>query len=153
MPAPPQVEKYRKYIWFISLIVAGISLLCPTYCTSVHCTGYTSGLTDLLLGWIGALLYGSIYKVWLANPLLIGAIISNKKLPLLSFVFSIGALLVGLQFLKGGKVLLNEAGQEAEITKPLIGYWLWIASMCLILIASSLPIIQWLKNKKSEMKS
>ena len=136
-----KTEKIRKTIWIISLITLGVSLLCPTYCTNVSCSGPLSGLADLLFGWFAALFMGSTYSAWFANPFFITAIFTNKKVPVLSLIFSVIALSIALTFLKGGTVLLNEAGHEGYITKLHVGYWLWVSSMVIMIIAALVPII------------
>lgn len=144
-----KTEKNRKTIWLTSLIVFGLSLFSPTYCTNVKCSEPLSGFLDLLFGWFAALFMGSTYFAWFANPFFITAIFTNKKSPVLSLIFSIIAFAIGLTFLKGGQVLLNEAGHKGYITKLHIGYWLWITSMAVMIVASLLPII---KNKKTFRK-
>ncbi|WP_294671315.1 hypothetical protein [uncultured Fluviicola sp.] len=141
-----KTEKIRKTIWVISLIILGISLLCPTYCTNVSCSGPLSGLADLLFGWFAALFMGSTYSAWFANPFFITAIFTNKKVPVLSLIFSVIALFIALTFLKGGTVWLNEAGHKGYITKLQSGYWLWVSSMVIMVIAALVPIIQRIKN-------
>lgn len=124
----------------------GISLLCPTYCTNVSCSGPLSGLADLLSGWFAALFMGSTYSAWFANPFFITAILLNKKEPLVSLIFSVIAISIAFTFLKGGTVLLNEAGHKGYITKLQAGYWLWVSSMVIMIIAALVPIIQQIKN-------
>lgn len=151
-----KAEKYRKIIWLSSLIVLGVSLLCPTYCTDAHCSGPLSGLIDGLFGWLGALFYGDTYVAWFANPFLIAAIFTNKRVPFISFVFSAFAVYIAFHLLKGGSVILNEAGHTAYITKLQIGYWLWTISMELLFIASCFPlvasILTYFKNKSSNLQ-
>ncbi len=134
-------EKTRKIIWRISLIILGISLVCPTYCTNVQCSGPLSGLTDLLFGWFGALFMGNTYAAWFANPFFIAAIFTNKKDPLFSLIFSVVALFIAFTFLDGGTVLLNEAGHKGYITKLEAGYWLWVSSMVIMIFAALVPIV------------
>lgn len=146
-----KIEKIRKIIWLISLIIMGVSLLCPTYCTNAKCSEPGSGLIDLLFGWFAAFFLGSTYFAWFANPFLIVAVFTNKKVPVLSLIFSVIALSIALTFLKGGKVLLNEAGHEGYITKLQIGYWLWISSMVIMIAASFVPIIKKVKDNRKKI--
>lgn len=142
-------EKIRKTIWIISLSILGISLLCPTYCTNVQCSPLGSGLTDLLFGWAGAIFVGNPYYAWFANPFFITAIFTNRKVPVLSLIFSVLAVVIALTFLKGGPVLLNEAGHMGYITKLQIGYWLWLASMVVLVAASVVAIMLRARDKRS----
>lgn len=137
-----KTEKIRNAIWTTSLIILGISLASPTYCTNVKCSESFSGLIDLLFGWFAALFMGSTYAAWFANPFFITAIFINKKAPVLSLIFSVIALSIACTFLKGGTVWLNEAGHKGYITKLHIGYWLWISSMVIMAIAALIPIIK-----------
>ncbi len=141
-------EKIRKIIWFTSLIILGISLFCPTYCTNRNCSALGSGLMDLLFGWFGALFLGSAYFAWFANPFFITAIFINKKAPVLSLIFSTVGFVIALTFLKGGIVYLNEAGHKGYITQLQAGYWLWIGSMVTLIVASIVSVVQkYRKNK------
>ena len=142
-------EKIRKTIWIISFSILGISLLCPTYCTNVQCSPPGSGLTDLLFGWAGAIFVGNPYFAWFANPFFIAAIFINRKVPVLSLIFSLLALSIALTFLKGGVVWLNEAGHKGYITQFQIGYWLWLASMVAMVAASVVAIIPRARDKRS----
>ncbi len=134
-------EKTRKTIWIISLTVLGLSLISPTYCTNAKCSTFGSGFVDLFFGWFGALFMGNTYLAWFANPFFITSIFTNKRTPTLSLIFSIIGLIIALTFLKGGEVLLNEAGHTGYITKLEVGYWLWISSIILMIIASLIPVI------------
>jgi hypothetical protein len=141
-------EKIRKTLWIISLIIFGASLFCPTYCTNASCSDFGGGFIDLCFGWYGALFLGNTYAVWFANPFFLTAIFSSHKYPIFSFVFSIIALLIALTFLKGGTVLLNEAGHKGYITELQLGYWLWLISMILLVLSLIAPIIQVIQDNK-----
>ena len=133
-----RLRKIRWAIWLTSIILFVISLACPTYCTNGSCDGLGGGLWDLMFGWLGTFFGGSVYLAWLGNPFFFIAIFSNKNSPGLSLVMSIFALIAGLSFLRGGEVLLNEAGHTAYITDYQIGYWLWLTSFLLMVIAAIL---------------
>lgn len=141
-----KTDKMRKRIWTLSLILLGISLLSPAYCTNGGCDDLGAGLACMLLGWLGALFMGGPYIAWFANPFLIAAIFTNRKVPLLSFIFALIALAIGLTFLKGGEVLINEAGHKEYITGFHIGYWLWLGSMVLLAAASTIGMVNKNKN-------
>ncbi len=106
-------------------------------------------MVDLLLGWFGALFLGGTYLAWFANPLFVIAILTNKKFTKLSLVLSLIAFIIALTFLRGGKVLLNEAGHEGYITKFQIGYWFWLASMFLLIIGTSVAIVR--RNRATKL--
>jgi energy-coupling factor transporter transmembrane protein EcfT len=140
MSKESKLRKIRWGVWFASIMLFVISLFCPTYCTTSSCDGAAGGFVDLIAGWLGALFGGGVYLAWLANPFFLIAIFTNKNSPGVSIVLSIFALIAGLSFLRGGEILLNEAGHTAYITGYQIGYWLWIASFFLMLVASILSI-------------
>lgn len=139
-------QKLRKMLWMCSWIILAVSLACPTYCTTAHCSGPMSGFIDLLFGWFGALFLGKTYAAWFANPFLITAIFTNKKAPVLSLIFSVIALPIALTFLQKGEVLLNEAGHKGYVTELQIGYWLWLSSMIMTMAAAIVSVVQK-KNK------
>lgn len=136
------IEKIRRRIWIVTLIIYCASMLCPTYCTireygGESCSGILSGLGATLFGWLGILVGGKgIYLVWFANPLFIIGLIMNKKSPTSALILSIIACILSLAFLLGGEVLINEAGHVAQISTLQIGYWLWLTSMVLLVAAS-----------------
>lgn len=138
MPGKSKLQKVRWGIWLSSILLFVISLAFPTYCTTSSCDGVGGGLVDLSFGWMGALFGGGAYLVWFANPFFIIAIFNNKNSPVTSVVLSGFALLIGLFFLRGGEVLLNEAGHTTYITGFQTGYWIWLSSFLLMLVASIL---------------
>jgi hypothetical protein len=149
MAIQAETEKTRNIFLNLSLIIFGISLICPTYCTNVKCSEFGSGTVDLLLGWFAALFLGGTYLAWFANPFFVIAILTNKKFTKLSLVLSLIAFIIALTFLRGGKVLLNEAGHEGYITKFQIGYWFWLASMFLLIIGTSVTIVR--RNRATKL--
>lgn len=145
-------EKTRKIIWVASLIMFGAALFCPTFSTNAGDSHIGGGLVNLGLGWMGAIFAGGTYVAWFANPVFFIAIFTNKSAPILSFFLSIMALAIAYKMLNGGTVLLNEAGHKGYITKLDIGYWLWTSSMILMIIASSLPIIEQIRDYRDQKR-
>lgn len=135
-----ELHKWRWITWFSSILIYAISLACPTFCSNASCDGFGGGAGDLMLGWLGAFLAGGAYVAWFANPFFLIAILSNKKYPWLSLIMSFFALIVGLNFLRGGGVLLNEAGNKGYIVDFQIGYWLWLLSFLSMAVASVFSI-------------
>jgi hypothetical protein len=137
-----KMEKLRRRIWFAALAVYCTSMLCPTYCTyselgGESCSEIGGGLAATLFGWLGILASnGGIVLVWFANPLFIIGLIINKKSPTGSLLLSIAASVVSLAFLFGDEIMINEAGHVAKIATLQIGYWLWLTSMILLVLAS-----------------
>jgi hypothetical protein len=83
---------------------------------------------------------------WLANPILFAAwyaAVTGKKTR--ATLLSFAAFVLGCTFMLGHTVVTNEGGVPADITGYRIGYWLWVTSMAIAVIAalfSRLPIAQ-----------
>lgn len=144
------LEKIRTFFWIMSLVLFGFALFFPTYCTSVDCAEFGSSMVAFLFGWLGAIFIGSTYIAWFANLFFFASIFTNKKVPVLSLIFSIIAISFSLTLLKGGKILLNEAGHEAYITKLLLGYWLWLSSNISCFITALISVIDFRKKAITE---
>lgn len=139
----------------LSLVLYALSLTQTAYCSG----SCTSGIGALLLGPLGLMaevgdlltyllnaITGNNAKltnpvgatfIWLANPLWLLALIFfviNKKA---SFVISTAALLTMLAFLACGNVInSNESGNYSAIINIGRGYWLWVLSAVVIVLAS-----------------
>jgi hypothetical protein len=85
---------------------------------------------------MAALFHNGAAFAWFANPVYFIALRYSKKEPLVSIGFALAAIFIARTFLDGGKLLLNEAGHTAYITKIQAGYWFWFGSMVVILLAS-----------------
>ncbi|MEI6757682.1 MAG: hypothetical protein FDX18_10545 [Chlorobium sp.] len=118
-----------------SVVLFFLSLTQDCYFTD-RLDSLTPGWALLLTGWIG-FLYG--YFTWFANPLLflswIGFFRKNFQL---SFLASLGAILVMLSFLLYDKIVTSEAPNYSLITGYGLGYWLWVASAFFLFAANIL---------------
>lgn len=84
----------------------------------------------LLFGW-DCLLLGWVTVPWLANPLLlVAAIVLALEQRILARVFAVAALLAAL-----GTLVLA----EPDLLYPHVGYFAWLASMVMVLIATFQP--------------
>lgn len=129
-------ESKRSKLETTAFIVFLSSLFFPTYCTNGGCPYIFDGLITTLFGWIGALFIDGAYYAWFANPLFVLALVYNKKSTYFALIVSTAALFISASFLKGGKVLLNEAGHYGYVTELKIGYWLWLTAMILAFITT-----------------
>lgn len=128
--------KLYRVLWVLSLFIYCTSLMLPTFCTTSRCADYFDGLMAAFTGWLGVLVVGDIYYAWLANPIFIVTITLTRKYPVVSIFLSLIAVLFSSILLRGGKILLNEGGQFAFITKLQAGYWMWFLSIVLLLASS-----------------
>lgn len=90
-----------------------------------------SGISALLTGWLG-ILFG--YVSWLANPLFLASwvciLLKDSTLIISSSV--LGCILC-LSFLFHKEIVINEAGGTGIISGMGLGFWLWFASLLLML--------------------
>ena len=138
----------------LSIVLLVVSLTQSAYCTR----GCTTGCIALLFGPFGVLMEvgkflsyvletfvgktteykppaGAMF-VWLANPIWLVAVmffIINKKA---SLILSATSLLIMLSFLACSRILSDEAGNYTAITAMGPGYWLWVLSAAVLVIAS-----------------
>jgi hypothetical protein len=123
---PP--KKNRKLV-VASLIVFAASLAFPGYYVgSISSPGFAC----LLCGCAGA-------PAWFANPCLLAAWFCLRResaLRVTPVVLAVASLVFAIAFLFQHQVLRDEAGNMDTITARGLGYWLWIASIVLALVAS-----------------
>jgi hypothetical protein len=96
------------------------------------------GDSSFLMGFV-CLLLGFSYLAWYANPLFLVSIIllSLNRSGMAVATSTASAILAGTTFLIQ-KVPYNEAGHMADIVGYGLGFYLWIASMSVILLTSVL---------------
>lgn len=134
------LEILQKFVWIFALMCYLLAMFCPTYCTSSSCPGIFDGLLTTLLGLGGIIIHGGVYFAWLANPFIISTLILKNKYIYLNLIFSTIALFFCLNFLRGGKVIIDENLSLGEITEFKSGYWLWLSTAVLLFINSLLGL-------------
>ena len=128
----------------ISIVVFICSLGESTYRTDWPGEPHGSCFVLLLIGWLGVL--GGIWA-WLANPALLGAWISvwSRRTRPLALLCSLAALGFALTFLGQKEMDVDEAGNHAKIISYGAGYWVWIASIGVMILGCTwLCIRDWL---------
>ena len=114
-------------------------LLCPGECQR--------GWVALAFGWVGVSRVEDL--AWFANPLLIfGWLLAPSGARFLSGPFCVAALLISGAFLFATKVVgPGEGGfREADLVSIGSGYWLWLASIAMAVVAAMLfprSKLQW----------
>jgi hypothetical protein len=100
---------------------------------------YGIGMMLLLIGWLGVL---TAIPAWLANPALLMAWATLfVRQRLVAVVVAGLALGFSLSFLAQRDILVNEGGGKSAIVGYGPGYWLWIASIGVLLVGASLGMI------------
>jgi hypothetical protein len=108
-----------------------------SFCVARSCTDWPSW-SVLVFGWLGLFLGGSLANVvWFANPILFFAWIAILIGGRTAATYASGfALLLAAGFPAMKTVVTNEAGILVPITGVKLGYWLWLGSICVGVIAS-----------------
>jgi hypothetical protein len=126
-----------RYASLLAIVVYLACLPLDTFCVGGKC-GDWPGWAALVFG---ALLVGATdaNTVWLANPLLAVAwlcIWLDQRW--VALAFALGALALALAFMSFKMVVTNEGGVPLAVTGYSTGYWVWIASMVLTVVAALL---------------
>lgn len=132
--ARPRQPREQWLLWVsIALYVASLSQ--ETFCASGNCSGWP-GYGILLFGILG--IGGSLANVtWIANPILfLSWLFIWQRDRRLSLAFSGAALIVAAAFMLMPNVVNNEGGVAVPITGLRLGYWLWLASMVVAVLAA-----------------
>ena len=121
----------------LSLGVYVACLVPESFCVEGLC-GEWPGYGILLFGFLAVPLSWA-NAAWLANPLLFLAWIATglgRKTP--AVALSVAALVLAASFMLAGTVVTNEAGLPFPITGLRLGYWLWLGSTAIALVAAML---------------
>ena len=127
------MKKDMQFILALSVILFLASLIFKTYCINGECRG--RGFLNFLIGWLGVFhLNGS--KAWLANPFLIISWFFFFQKPKTALILSVIAFLFAVSFYFQQTIVYNEAGMAGKITGYKAGYWLWVSSICVMILGS-----------------
>lgn len=151
-------------------IILSVAFYITSLTQTAYCTGdCKSSIMVLLVGVLGiltemgALISFIIDKIngqtgsisselgatftWLANPIILIALIIFKDNKRIALVLSISSTILIVAFLLFNKVINNEAGHYENVTELKLGYWLWLLSSLTILIGSLIIIKKSKSNK------
>lgn len=139
-PAPVNSRVYDLVVG-ISFVLLAISLVNDTFYVDREGSESPPGYALLFMGWMG-MLFGRFF--WLANPALIAAwfMFSYRSTRAFAVVPAIVALLLSLSFMLCSQSPNGTSGTFSRITGYGAGYWLWIASITVMVVATvtdSLP--------------
>ncbi|WP_294209700.1 hypothetical protein [uncultured Chryseobacterium sp.] len=137
--------KKQIIIILLSLVLFMTSLTFTAVYSDNH---ELSGLTCLLLGWTEPE-HGGI--AWFANPIFfISAFFLLFRLPKISAVLSLIAVVLTFCYLSVDEMTINKAGYQNPVTSYGIGHYLWIA-VCISLFTGTLILLK--PKKKSRQIS
>jgi hypothetical protein len=122
------------------LRIAGIALAAVLFLSSLGFNAFilSQGDSSFLPGFV-CFLFGFSYIAWFANPLfLLSFILLSANRSGTALATSAASLILASTTFLIQKVPYNEAGQTAEVVGYGLGCYLWIASMCVILLTSVL---------------
>jgi len=132
---PNTSTTHIKVIRYFSIGIFLISLACPCYDTGKE-DGVVGQGGLLLLSGIMWFMFMSPGFIWLANVCLLMSWTYASKKRDKSFIMSIVAILIALCFLLYKDMIIDEGGNTTPITGHRIGYWLWVASMLVMLLGN-----------------
>jgi hypothetical protein len=141
----------KKYLWIVSLSLYFLAFNLPVYATTNGPAEVGQGFWMFVFGWMFSISELGLPQAWFANLFFIAALCTTWKFPITSTLLGIFSVLLALLFLTGGIIPLlnNRFGHENYLTEIHIGYWFWLGSMVVILIASVFRVIE---KRKLNMK-
>jgi hypothetical protein len=122
-------KRVRKIGLFISGILFGISLFCPAF-------RLQEGNSGFLLGFV-CLFFGFEHLPWYANLFYLGGLVALtlKRMFFTGFLAAV-AIAVASTTLRIKEMPRNEAGNMTAVIGYGLGFYLWVASMLVLLIAA-----------------
>lgn len=137
MTATSKQAKYQKFIKKLSISVFILALpFNAYYVTGMETSIGSLSLVALLTGWLATLSASVAGISWLANPFLILSWIYIDKNIRISLATSTAALLFSILFLFADTIVVNENNNCENIISYGAGYYLWLASCCVIFLGS-----------------
>jgi hypothetical protein len=134
-----------KYLFYLSIFLFVISLTQKTFCLEpANCEDTLPGYFLIVIGILGVA-FGGACLCWLANPFILIAWLSFKNIKI-SFFFSLLAVISSSSFLLFKEMIANEGGTYSEISHYHAGYWFWLSSIFIMLIANTIRL--YLKKKE-----
>lgn len=137
----------RRVFLLISIGLFIASLTYPCFDTEKELGQSGEGAALLISGCFG-FFTSFTGLIWLANPILLYSWILFNKSNLHSLIASIISLCVGLLFLKCSEMTINEGGNTSIISDYRTGYWLWLASILVMVIGNTYLFTRGTKSNK-----
>ncbi len=138
------MQAFRLTLLIVSIVIFCISLTNDGFYIDrpSNPRAWAPGWAELMLGWI--LVPGGIIA-WLANPLLFFGwmLLANKLLAPASTIVTALAICIALSFLLHKEIITSEAGNVSAVTGYGSGYYLWIGSMVVAMLAGLLSSIAY----------
>lgn len=145
-----KLSNIQKYSIIISLIILAISLTQPAFYIDREEDPAAWAETWILFffGWtfpFGGGITGFLF--WLANPIYIISIIKIIRNKRSGFILSLIASLIATSFSFIDEITANSSGSLSKITSLELGYKLWLSSLLILTIGTSLSILLTKKKK------
>ncbi len=135
-----------RYAIIASMVVFALSLTQKAYCTTSVCS---DSIILLVMGW-ASIFYGAVFFCWLANPLLFISWVMVKRKPKLTLFTSSASFLFAFFFLLVDRVVVNENNGSEFIVARKAGYWLWLASHCIMLAVTYREMLIFNRKKREQ---
>lgn len=137
-------ERLRKWGLPLSILLFVISLLFS--CVVVRDDDGIPGFMVLVLGGMSISASGAVWA-WFANPFILIAWLTFRRLPDISFFFSTAAFIAAASCLFYNYTPDNYSTLFEMISNYSWGYWLWLMS-CSIMFAGNIMVITQRKKQK-----
>ncbi|EFL89651.1 hypothetical protein [Ahrensia sp. R2A130] len=100
------------------------------YTATANPRDWSPGWGALTAGWMSGAL------AWWANPVLLASWLGFPFSKIVSAILALGSLALALSFFGTESVMVNSAGTVAAVTGIGPGYWVWLASMVVTILAA-----------------
>lgn len=133
---PSEVSPRPTPAWHFAFLALSVALFaaCLTFNGYYTTRGSANGGLLLVVGWLGL---ASWEAAWLANPVLVFAVVAYvRRRYRQAIIRSAVAICLMLSFLLTGKVIVSEAPTYAEVTGYGLGYGLWVSSGTMLLVGA-----------------
>jgi hypothetical protein len=129
--------KTRRTALLLSGTFYGISLFCPVFASQEGHSGFLPGFVCLVFGAFAG------QPAWFANPLYFAAVIAlMKKKNYITIFFSCFALAAAAATVSIKQIPKNEAGDMTAVVGYGPGFYLWVSSMLVVLVAAGIGILK-----------
>lgn len=141
-----EIKSPHFWLVIVSIVLYILSMFfTPIYVDNPKADIYSNSFFMLLAGWM-AVLGGGLFltMIWLANPLYFYTVFFIMNKVKFGIVPAILCVLLAVYFMTLDSVMDGESGATTDITKLGAGFYLWISSFIVLLVAGGYLF----KNKK-----